>query len=97
MHLRTGVEDVPDDFSRRLAEQIQLRNHSGVAPEDVQDIVLLAAGLIDVPEGFPGQVFHPAEVFFGFRTIDIKRIHDDPPEMKIGFFPSFRRVFGNRS
>jgi hypothetical protein len=58
-----------------LHYEIQFRDKGGVVPQAVQDIMLQAAGTIDVPEGFTDEVFYL--MIFGFPLVadDVTVVH----------------------
>ena len=57
-----GAGDLPGQDAVHLAHEGQLRAESGGLAEQVEIVVLIAAGLVDVPEGLPHQRLHGAVV-----------------------------------
>lgn len=54
--------DLPGQDAFRLAYKGQLRAEGGGLAEQMEIVVLVAAGLVDVPKGLPHQRLHSAAV-----------------------------------
>ena len=57
-----GAGDLPGQDAVRLAYEGQLRAEGGGLTEQMEIVVLVAAGLVDVPKGLPHQRFRGAAV-----------------------------------
>ena len=65
---RPHIDDLPNQLTVQLHDEVQLRHKCRVIPIAVQHIVLHAAGAVDIPEGLAGQVFNGTVIVFGFQT-----------------------------
>ena len=72
-----GVHDVTDDPTFQFQHEGQVGDKVGVGAHHVDEVMLVRAGLIDVPEGLPGQFLHGPIVSRGFVTDD--DIHGSSP------------------
>ena len=61
----SGYEYVIATATKPVSAGMQVR-----LAEDVQQVVLHAAGLVDVPERLPGQELHPGVIVRGLRAKD---------------------------
>ena len=65
---RPHIDDLSDQLAVQFHNEVQFRHKSRVIPIAVQHIVLHAAGAVDIPKGFAGQVFHGSVIVFRFQT-----------------------------
>ena len=63
-----GAGDLPGQDAFRLAYKGQLRAEGGGLAEQMEIVVLVAAGLVDVPKGLPHQRLHSAAVGGGLMA-----------------------------
>ena len=68
--MRPDIDDLPNQFPVQLHHQVQFRHKGRIVTEAVEHIVLRAPGAVDIPEGFPDQVFYGPVVLLGFTADD---------------------------
>lgn len=61
-----GVQDTAHQLSVELGDEVVFGQEIGVGAQDVSQVVLLAAGEVQVPEGAAGELFDEAVVGRGF-------------------------------
>ena len=61
-----GIHHMPDDFTVFFHHEVKFRNKIGMIAVAVQYKMFGAAGTIDIPKGFTGQVLHLSVVLRGF-------------------------------
>ena len=76
-----GIEDASQDLPVQLQHEVQLRHKVRVAPHDVDQVVLMTAGDIEIVEGPPGQRLYAPVVGRGFVS-DVQ--HAAPPWNVLG-------------
>ena len=64
------VHDIADDPAVQLRHESEGGNEIGMAAHGMDKIMLVRAGLIDVPEGLAGHFLHGTVVLFRFRPDD---------------------------
>lgn len=65
-----GVHDIADDLPVPLQHEGQLGDEVGVGAHHMDVVMLVRAGLVDIPEGLAGQLLHGAKVAGGLETDD---------------------------
>lgn len=65
---RPHIDDLPNQLTVQLHDEVQFRHKSRVIPIAVQHIVLHAAGAVDIPEGLAGQILNGSVIVFRFQT-----------------------------
>ena len=66
--VRPCVHHVPDDFTFDFQDERKFRDEIGIVPVAVKHIMLGAAGTVDVPECFAGEVFDCFKIARLFRA-----------------------------
>ena len=72
-----GIHNIADDPAIQFQHEGQVGDKVGVGAHHVDEVMLVRAGLVDIPEGLPGQLLHSPVVGWGLIADD--DIHGSSP------------------